>query len=256
MTGPLQAVSPALARWTLLGAGGATVVAWLVASVTHEGGSLHRWAGRAGMASAVVAAVGAAARPGVERALTAGARGTALDPGPPAVLAALGVYLLASGVRSLSRKRVGRDFGSATDWTLAVMALPVGAWLVDRGARSVFLEPVGRSPAMLAFGLVGLAVALVDLWSYYHPPTDEAEWVYRHVGRSVAGAAATATAASAVAPLPVELPPGVRWVWAPLLGALVAGVAFAHFERRFEGGESPGEVFTDLRWGTDPGREG
>lgn len=193
-----------LTLWTHIGAGAVAVLGGAVAILTEKGGTVHRRAGKAFVASMAVVAGTA----------------VALYPlGPTrfrlvlAMVAVFSFYLVFSGYRVLGRKRPV-DAAGIPDWIAVVVVLVAGLGLLVVGLQWALL---GRSfaPVFLVFGGIATTFGASDV-RRYRSDEEGRQWMLPHLQRMLAGYIAAISAVSAVNL--AFLPPYVAWLWPTVVG--------------------------------------
>ena len=191
-----------------------------VAMLTVKGGSTHRRWGKVYFWTMALVALTAVAlalwRPVVFLAL----------------LAVFSFYSAFSGYRVLSRKRPDKgQRATALDWTAAGVTLAASAALVVLGLLrpGPAWERVGVVPVV--FGVLGMALAGVDLAKFVRPPAHRNAWWFAHMSGMLGSYIATVTAFSVVNF--GFLPTAARWLWPTVIGTPLIALWVTYYRLRF-----------------------
>jgi len=197
-----------------------------VAMITAKGGRTHRRWG-----SVYYRAMGVVALTAVVVALW--------RPNPfLALVAVFSYYFAFTGRRVLLHKRPDRDErATALDWGAAVLAAVTGAALIVLGIVRPAAVWVQLGVVAVAFGVLGLAFAGLQLSRFARPPADPRRWWYAHMTGMLASYLAALTAFSVVNF--TFLPPTTRWLWPTLLGSPLIALWVTYYRRRFARRRTP-----------------
>lgn len=131
------------------------------------------------------------------------------------LIAIFSFYLALTGYRALRRKAPG-DRATVIDWSSALIMLVAAAALFIRALLAGNLAD-RWIPAL--FGVIGLFLAVEQIFHFLKPPADPRAWLYAHMTRFLAAYIATVSAFSVVNF--TFLPPIWRWLWPAILGTFV-----------------------------------
>jgi len=152
-----------------------------------------------------------------------------------AMVAVFSFYLAFSGYRVLKLKDLARG-GSAKpiDWIAGVVTfgncalLALLAWL-----RPAMVQHMGV--VAIVFGLLGMRVSGVQMWSFVKKPTDRMFWWYSHLVGFIASYIAAWTAFSVVT-LPLIFGRHVwLWLWPAAIGVPAIVITTGYYKRKFAG---------------------
>jgi len=90
---------------------------------------------------------------------------------------------------------------------------------------------VQLSVVAIVFGVIGVALAVSDIWKFMHPPADQNFWWYAHMGGMIGSYIAAVSAFSVVNFH--FLPPAVRWLWPSAIGVPGIVIWIGYYQRRF-----------------------
>lgn len=203
-------------------AGLVAVLAGLGAILTEKGGHRHVRAGQVyvgTMAFVVVSALPLAVAGGSVFLFT---------------IAVFTGYLLFAGYRVLDRKRGVPAEVAALDWLAVGGMLVAGAGMIAWGGYNSLVGTVGISPALVAFGTIGVVLAAQQARRFRRPATERMGWFYQHLA-FMGGAYIATVTASATVNLTM-LPPLVRWLGPTAVGVPAILLTTRRYRRRFEGG--------------------
>jgi uncharacterized membrane protein len=155
------------------------------------------------------------------------------------LVAVFSFYLAFTGYRVLYRKSPQHTAGTL-DWAGAVLMLLGGAGLICYGAFLVRTSSFGT--VSIAFGSIGLLLAILDVRAFRHAPSDKRAWWFTHMRRMMAAYIATVTAFSAVNFH--FLPPVVRWLWPSVVGTLGIFAWVSHYRKKFYGTKTRSKAVT------------
>jgi uncharacterized membrane protein len=188
------------------------------AMITHKGGLWHRRWGKVYFWAMAVVAVSAI--------LLSVLRPQLFLP----MVAVFSFYLAFTGYRVLYRKSPQHS-ASTLDWIGAGLMLLGGTGLLCYGIFLVRTSSFGT--VAIAFGSIGLLLAISDVQAFRHPSSDKRAWWFTHIRRMLAAYIATVTAFSAVNFQ--FLPPVVRWLWPSVAGTLGIFAWSSYYRKKFYG---------------------
>jgi hypothetical protein len=201
-------------------AGLAALVLAPIAMVTVKGGPAHRrWGAIYYWAMAVVA-------------LTAVVLAV-WRPNPfLALVAVFSFYFAFRGRRVLGHRRPGRGEGpTALDWTAAVGTAVASVALMVLGVLKPGEVWVRLGTVAVVFGVVGLALAALDIRRFIRPAADRNAWWYSHMAGMLGSYLAAVSAFSVVNF--TFLPTTVRWLWPTVIGTPLIALWITYYKRRF-----------------------
>lgn len=205
-------------------AGLVAVLAGLGAILTEKGGRRHVRAGRvyvATMAFVVVSAVPLA---------------VAGDSVFLFTIALFTGYLLFAGYRVLDRKRGVPEEVERLDLVAVCGMVVAGLGMIAWGGYNSLVGQVGISPALVAFGTIGIALAGQQARRFRRASGERMGWFFQHLAFMGGAYIATVTAAATVNL--GMLPPLARWLGPTAVGVPAILLATRRYRRRFEVGGS------------------
>jgi uncharacterized membrane protein len=145
-----------------------------------------------------------------------------------ALIAIFSFYFSFRGYRQVVRKRQGPQ---AIDWFAALTALLGSMGLLALGIHPLATVALPAPVVSIAFGLLGILVAGMDLKDFLRPPQDRNAWWYGHMGGMLGSYIATVSAFSAVNFH--FLPTAVRWLWPSIIGVPGIFIWIGYYRRKF-----------------------
>jgi uncharacterized membrane protein len=150
-----------------------------------------------------------------------------------ALVAVFSFYAAWSGYRATKLKELARG-GSAQsiDWAAGGVTFCSSAALAGLGAfKPAAVQHLGI--LAIGFGLLGMRLAAVELWTFVRKPKDKMFWWYSHLGHMIASYIATWTAFSVVTLPHLFGHSIVLWVWPTAVGVPAIIVTTAYYKRKF-----------------------
>jgi uncharacterized membrane protein len=150
-----------------------------------------------------------------------------------AQVAVFSFYLAFSGYRVLRLKELARG-GSAgpIDWIAGVVTLLSSAWLAWLGAfRPASIQVIGI--VGVAFGLIGMRAAAVQLWMFVRKPKEKMFWWYSHIQGFMGSYIAAWSAFSAVTLTRVLGNEWYVWLWPTIVGVPAIVLTVGYYKRKF-----------------------
>jgi uncharacterized membrane protein len=150
-----------------------------------------------------------------------------------AMVAVLSFYAAFSGYRVLKLKDLARG-GRAKliDWITAVLTFGSCLLLALLG----ILDPKaiqGFEILAIIFGLIGMRLTAVQIWSYVRKPEEKMFWWYRHLQNFIGSYIAAWTAFSVVT-LPTIFGNHIwLWLWPTAVGVPAIVLTTAYYKRKF-----------------------
>ena len=150
-----------------------------------------------------------------------------------AMLSVLSFYLAFSGYRVLKLKDLARGgHAKPVDWIAGVLtfcssfALGFMGWYNPRAIQ-------GYAVVAIIFGLLGMRISSVQLWSFAHKPQEKMFWWYRHLGCFI-GSYITAWSAFSVTTLPMVFGNHLwLWLWPAAVGVPAIVLMTGYYKRKF-----------------------
>ena len=151
-----------------------------------------------------------------------------------AMVAVFSFYAAFSGYRVLKLKDLARG-GRAKplDWSAGVLTFVSSACLAGFGAfKPVWVQNFGL--VAIAFGVLGMRLALVQMSSFVWKPKEKMFWWYGHLGNFIGSYIAAWTAFSVVT-LPRILPQAgmALWLWPTVVGVPAIAITTGYYKRKF-----------------------
>jgi hypothetical protein len=150
-----------------------------------------------------------------------------------ALVAVFSFYAAFAGYRVLRLKDLARG-GSAEpiDWIAGIVTFCSSALLV---VLSVFhpekIQVIGM--VGIVFGLIGMRLAAVQLYSFVRKPTEKMFWWYSHLGNFIGSYIAAWSAFSAVTLTQVFGNRWYVWLWPSIVGVPAIVLTIAYYKRKF-----------------------
>ena len=150
-----------------------------------------------------------------------------------ALVAVFSFYFAFSGYRVLKLKDLARG-GRAKplDWAAAGFTFGTSLLLASLGAfRPALVQGFGI--VSIVFGVLGMRVSGVQMWSFVRKPTEKMFWWYTHLGNFI-GSYIAAWSAFSVVTLGQYL--GQRWyvwLWPTMVGLPAIIVTTGYYKRKF-----------------------
>ncbi len=150
-----------------------------------------------------------------------------------ALVAVFSFYFAFSGYRVLRLKELARG-GSAepVDWIAGVVTFASSAllaWLSWFRSASIEVIPL----VGVAFGLIGMRGAAVQLLSFVRKPKEKMFWWYTHLGNFIGSYIAAWSAFSVVTLGPLLGNHWYVWLWPVMLGVPSIALTTAYYKRKF-----------------------
>ena len=152
-----------------------------------------------------------------------------------AMVAVFSFYAAFSGYRVLRLKDLPRGGrAKAIDWIAGVVTFASSLLLALLGAfRPAVVQNMGI--VSIVFGLIGMRLAAVQMWSFVRKPKEKMFWWYTHLGNFIGSYIAAWTAFS-VTTITARLGPAwYLWLWPTMIGVPAIIVTTAYYKRRFAG---------------------
>lgn len=185
-----------------------------MAMITVKGGNWHRLWGKIYFWAMVVVALTAAVMCWLRSGLFL------------FLIAIFSFYLALTGYRVLQRKKPV-DKARPADVLAAIAMGVAGGGLIVLGV----LETNGERWVRIAFGSIGLFLAVMDIAGFFRPSRQPKGWLLFHMTRFLAAYIATVTAFSVVNFQ--FLPYLWRWLWPTVIGTFGIGIWRRYYERKF-----------------------
>ncbi len=118
------------------------------------------------------------------------------------------------------------------DWVAGVFTFCSSAALAG---LAVFKPAAVQHMGIVAilFGIIGMRLALSELWRFVRKPTDKMFWWYTHLGNMIGSYIAAWTAFSVVT-LPLIFGPSILlWLWPTLIGVPAIVLTTGYYKRKF-----------------------
>ena len=150
-----------------------------------------------------------------------------------ALVAVFSFYAAFSGYRVTKLKALARG-GSAQpiDWVAGVITFCSSAALAGLGAFKPETMQ-GRGILAIVFGLLGMRLAVSELWKFIRKPKEKMFWWYTHLGNMIGSYIAAWTAFSVVT-LPHLVPGGIYlWLWPTVVGVPAIVIVTGYYKRKF-----------------------
>jgi hypothetical protein len=151
-----------------------------------------------------------------------------------AMVAVFSFYAAFSGYRVLKLKDLARGgHAKPIDWAAGVLTFVSSFLLAYLGAfHGAVVQHMG--PVAIVFGLIGMRLSAVQMWSFVVKPKEKMFWWYTHLGNFIGSYIAAWTAFSVVT-LPRLLPHAglVLWLWPVAVGIPAIVVTTAYYKRKF-----------------------
>ncbi len=151
-----------------------------------------------------------------------------------ALVAVFSFYAAFSGYRVLKLKDLPRGGrAKAVDWIAAGITFGSSACLAGFGAfRPAWVQNFGV--VAIVFGLIGMRLASVQMWSFVRRPKEKMFWWYTHLGNFIGSYIAAWTAFSAVTLTQVlHSHRLVIWLWPTAIGVPAIVLTVAYYKRKF-----------------------
>ncbi len=161
-----------------------------------------------------------------------------------AMVAVFSFYAAFSGYRVLKLKDLVRG-GKAkpVDWIAGGLTFASSLLLALLGA----FDPKaiqGFGIVSIVFGLIGMHLASVQMWSFVRKPKEKMFWWYTHLGNFI-GSYIAAWSAFSVVTLSAMLGQHVwLWLWPTAVGVPAIVVTTAYYQRKFAPRAEPGSAVT------------
>jgi hypothetical protein len=151
-----------------------------------------------------------------------------------AMVAVFSFYAAFSGYRVLKLKDLPRGGrAKAVDWIAAGITFGSSACLAGFGMfRPAWVQNFGV--VAIVFGLIGMRLASVQMWSFVRRPKEKMFWWYTHLGNFIGSYIAAWTAFSAVTLTQVlHSHRLVIWLWPTAIGVPAIVLTVAYYKRKF-----------------------
>lgn len=151
-----------------------------------------------------------------------------------AMVAVFSFYAAFSGYRVLKLKDLPRD-GRArpVDWAAGILTFLSSLCLATLGAfRPAWIQNFGI--VAVVFGLLGMRLAAVQMWSFVHKPKEKMFWWYTHLGNFIGSYIAAWTAFSVVTLPSIFHHAGIiLWLWPTAVGVPAIAITTGYYKRKF-----------------------
>jgi uncharacterized membrane protein len=153
-----------------------------------------------------------------------------------ALVAVFSFYAAWSGYRATRLKELARG-GSARpiDWAAGIATFCSSAALAGLGVfKPAAVQHMGYLPVL--FGILGMRLAVRELWKFVRKPQEKMFWWYTHLGNMIASYIAAWTAFSVVT-LPRFFGNSVfLWLWPTIIGVPAIVLTTGYYKRKFTQG--------------------
>jgi uncharacterized membrane protein len=150
-----------------------------------------------------------------------------------ALVAVFSFYAAWSGYRATKLKELARG-GKAQpiDWVAGMVTFCSSAGLAG---LAVFKPAAVQHMGIVAilFGIIGMRLAVGELWKFVHKPKEKMFWWYSHLGNMIASYIAAWTAFSVVTLPRIFGPSLFLWLWPTMVGVPAIILTTGYYKRKF-----------------------
>lgn len=150
-----------------------------------------------------------------------------------ALVAVFSFYATWSGYRATKLKDLARGGSAhAIDWAAGVVTFCSSAALAGLAVfRPAAVQHMGV--VAILFGIIGMRLAVGELWSFVRKPKDKMFWWYSHLGHMIGSYIAAWTAFSVVTLPQIFGPSLFLWLWPTMVGVPAIILTTGYYKRKF-----------------------